>query len=312
MEIIDQVGCIPPGVPSVVTVGVFDGVHLGHQKIMNTVISDAARHNLRSVAITFDRNPVEVVHPSSHTPYITTLDQKLELIASQGLDMAVVLPLVGEILDMPARDFATYVLHRKLHALELVVGTDFAFGKGRSGNVDLLGTLQSELGYELKVVPPVMMDDTIISSTVIRQLISDGSVSRANELLGHPFTLHGVVVAGDRIGRTIGFPTANIKPALGQILPACGVYSVTLDIDGCPRLGVANVGTRPTVNGDRITVEVYIIGFSGDIYGQEFSVEFRHRLRDELLFGSIDELKRQIALDVEQVLGTKRVMGIEI
>lgn len=303
MDIIRRLEDLEPGPTSVVTVGVFDGVHIGHQTVMRLVKADAEERKARAVAVTFDRLPEEIVSPSSTTPYITTLDQKLELIAQQGIDLAVVLPLGRELLDMPAEDFVCDLLHHRLRTVQLVVGTNFVFGKGRAGNLDLLRQMGQTLGFKVLGMSPIKLDGSLVSSTVIRRLIANGNIDRANEMLGHPFVLQGEVIRGEGIGRTLGFPTANIRVPDRQVLPAKGVYAVTVHLDGERWLGAMNIGLRPTVGGRSTFVEVYIIGFSGDLYGRELRVEFHHRLREETHFPDVEALKRQIRADVEEIAG---------
>ena len=302
MEIVRGLEDLKPGPPSVVTVGVFDGMHIGHQTIMRIVKADAEEHKARSVAVTFDRMPEEVVSPGSTTPYITTLDQKLDLIASQGMDLAVVLALEQHILDMSAEDFVRSVLCERLRTLQLVVGTNFVFGKGRAGNIELLRRMGRQYGFEVVGMSPIKLDGSLVSSTVIRRLIANGKIERANEMLGRPFTLQGEVVRGRGIGIQLGFPTANIRVPERQIIPDKGVYATTVYLDGRKWIGAMNIGLRPTVGGRTTLVEVYIVGFSGNIYGRELRVEFHRRLRDEARFADTDALKRQIQADVQRIV----------
>lgn len=302
MKIVRSLDKLVPGPASVVTVGVFDGVHLGHQTIMRIVKADAIERNARAVAVTFDRLPEELTHPETEARYITTLDQKLELIAEQGMDQAVVMRLEQKLLDMPAERFIADVLCEKLRTTQLVVGTNFAFGKGREGNLDLLRRAGHDLGFEVVGVSPIKLDGFPVSSTVIRRLLSKGDVERANELLGRPFALEGEVVPGEGIGQALGFPTANIRVPERQVIPAKGVYAATVRLDEAGWIGAINIGTRPTVDGAGVVVEVYIVGFSGNIYGKKLKLEFHHRLRDELRFADIEALKRQIREDVDRIV----------
>lgn len=295
-----------PGLRSVVTVGVFDGVHLGHQAIMRIVKASAVGLNARSVVVTFDRSPEELANPAGAAPCITTLGQKLDLISEQGMDLAVVLPVNRRLMNTSAEQFISDVVREKLGAASVVVGTNFAFGKGRSGTVKLLRRMGKELGFEVIAVSPIMLGNVVVSSTAVRGLIAEGKVEKANELLGHPFALEGEVVAGEGIGRSLGYPTANIRPAERQIQPARGVYAVTVNLDGVRQAGVANIGSRPTVGGAETAVEVYVIGFSGDMYGRRLEVVFHRRLRGEVHFSNTDALKRQISRDVERAL---RLLG---
>jgi riboflavin kinase/FMN adenylyltransferase len=201
---------------------------------------------------------------------------------------------------MSAEEFVTEILHGKLGAAMVVMGSDFALGKDRRGDAGFLRAMGADLGFQVEIVPPVLLGNGVVSSTAIRAAVAAGDLDRANAMLGHPFALQGLVVAGDGVGREIGFPTANIKPAECQVLPLGGVYSVCVEIAGETWLGVANIGTRPTLGGNRVSIEVFVIDFKGDLYGQELEVVFQHRLRDEVRFASLDELKSQIARDVEK------------
>lgn len=285
---------------SIVTIGVFDGVHIGHQEIMRVVAESARATGCKSVAVTFDRNPEELVSSDHSVPHISTLSQKLELIREQGIDMTVVLPLNMETLSMSADEFVRNIISRKLCASKVVVGTNFSFGKGRSGNVALLRQIGEEIGFEVNAVAPVRSDDVVVSSTVIRKMILDGDIVTANRLLGHPFVFEGTVVHGQHIGRTIGFPTVNIMPLEKQVIPARGIYTVKVYLPGREFIGVCNIGTRPTVDGKSTEVEVHILDFADDIYGAKLDIAFHHRLRNEIKFASIDDLVKQIRCDIEQ------------
>ncbi len=285
---------------SVVTIGVFDGVHLGHQAIMRTLRETAHRHKARSVAITFDRLPEEAFNPESAPPYITSIRQKIDLIAHQGLDHAVVLEADRKLFSMPAEEFVHEVLVERLRAAEVVVGMSFVFGKGRAGNVELLSEMGGNLGFAVTVVPPVVVERAIVSSTAIRGLIAGGDVLKAAQFLGRPFILDGKVVAGHGLGRKLGFPTANVAAVERQIVPANGVYAVEVMLRHGRFSGVASIGTRPTFDDGAISIEVYIIGFSDDIYGEEIEVAFHHRLRDEMRFADSESLIEQITRDVDQ------------
>ncbi len=282
------------------TIGVFDGVHLGHQAIMRAVLETARRHGTAGIAITFDRLPEETVNPGGAPHHISSIRQKIELIAAQGLDGALVLEADHRLLSMPAEEFVSEVLVGKLRAAEVVVGRSFVFGRGRAGNVDLLGRMGSELGFAVTMVPPVVVEGAIVSSTAVRRLVADGEVEQAASYLGRPFIMDGRVVTGKGLGRQIGFPTANVERVDRQIVPANGVYAVEVDVRGRRAIGVANVGTRPTFDDGLRTIEVYIIGFSDDIYGEEILVAFRHRLRSEMRFPDAAGLAAQIRQDADR------------
>lgn len=303
MQIIHSLDDIQPGEPSVVTVGVFDGVHLGHQAIMQIVKTAADSVGARSVAVTFSGNPEEYVHPDITVPYITTLRQKLRLIERQRMDMTVVLPLEPAIMEMSAEEFVTDVLSRRLRATQVIVGSNFAFGKGRAGDVKLLRRMGKTLGFDVLAVSPIRIEHTIVSSTAIRGLLLDGRVEFAADLLGRPFALEGEVVRGDGIGRSLGYPTANIQPAPRQVVPRTGVYAVRVKLGSTTTMtGVLNIGTRPTVSGRSVRVEVHILNFNADLYGRRLEVCFLRRLRDETRFADTESLKAQIAADIEQAV----------
>lgn len=300
MIVVRDVGSVEPDAESIVTIGVFDGVHIGHQKIMRLVKDEATKNNCRSVVVTFDRNPEELLDAHKRTPHISTLSQKLALIEKQSIDMIVLLPLSMDILSLSAKEFTENIIHGKLQATEVVVGTDFAFGKGRSGNVDYLKMAGKGLGFGVIAVPPIIMDGMVVSSTNIRKMILSGDIQKANRLLGHPFVLEGTVTHGDEIGRTIGYPTANIKPVELQVVPGRGVYAVLTKVDGEIYTGVCSIGTRPTVDGKCTRVETYILDFNENIYGRTVEIAFFYRLRDEVKFADLDELRLQIQRDVDE------------
>lgn len=285
--------------PSVATVGVFDGVHVGHQAIMRIVKADAAEMGARAVAVTFEGSPAELVCPAKSLPCISTLSQKLRLLEDQGMDLVLVLPLDPSLLEMSAEQFVREVLVGKLGVVQVVVGSSFVFGKGRAGNVELLRDMGKRHGFEVVAVSPIKVDGVLVSSTAIRRLLLSGNIERANVLLGRPFVLQGRVVEGEGMGTELGFPTANLEPPPGQIVPAQGVYAASARVGESEMPSVVNIGTRPTVGGTRPVIEMHIIGFTGDLYGQDVESVFHRRLRDEIRFSDTDALKAQIALDIE-------------
>lgn len=285
---------------SVVTIGVFDGVHLGHQAIMRAVCESARRRRARAVAVTFDRLPEETVRLDSAPAYITTIRQKMTLIADQGLDRSLVLEADRKLLSMPAEEFVREVLWERLQAAEVVVGHSFAFGRGRAGDVELLRRMGAGLGFEVTVVPPVLVGEAIVSSTAIRLMVVEGDVRTAALFLGRAFALEGRVVGGRGIGRKLGFPTANVEPVGRQLVPADGVYAVEVMVRGIHAGGAASIGTRPTLDDGLRSVEVHIIGFSEDICGEEIQVSFRHRLRGVIKFPDTESLVQQIRRDIDR------------
>jgi riboflavin kinase/FMN adenylyltransferase len=247
-----------------------------------------------------------MVHPEKRVPRITTLHQKLDLIAAQGIDLAVVLPVEEDVISMRPEEFAASILVCGLSAAKVIVGTNFAFGHGRMGTPKVLAALGRKMGFETVAVDPVTIGDVPVSSTAIRGFISKGQVEDACRFLGHPFVMCGRVIHGDKLGRTIGFPTANIDPAERMVVPDAGVYAVRVIVQGSEYTGVLNIGVRPTVGGEKMSIEVYIIGFSGNIYDEEISVAFHSRLRREVRFPDLEALKAEIQRDVERAV---RLLG---
>lgn len=300
METITQLDELQNTSPSVITIGVFDGVHIGHREIMRVVREHAANIGARAVVVTFDRNPEELINPNHVSPHITTLRRKIELLENQGMDLALVLPVTKNLLEMSPEDFVSIILLQKLGAVQLIVGRDFAFGKGRSGNTALLRQLGRRMGFTVTAIPPVSVEGILVSSTTIRQMLLKGDISTANRLLGYPFVLEGTVVPGKGIGMSFGFPTANILPPPQIIIPASGVYRASVVLEGQTYAGAVNIGTKPTVGGPH-TIEIHILDFTGSLYGQNIEIAFHQRLRDEVRFPTTEALKAQIAKDVEQI-----------
>ena len=288
--------------PTVLTLGVFDGLHLGHQRIMQTVVERARAADAHATAITFDPHPRAVLHPATAPPLLQTLDQRLANLEVLGIDQAIVIPFTHEFAGNPAEDFLREIVHDRLHAREVYLGKGFAFGKGRGGNIELLRRLSEELGFHADEVPEVCLRGRRISSSRIRELLSQGSVNLARRMLGRPYGVEGVVIRGNQRGRTIGFPTANLKPH-NRVVPRNGVYATATLVDGTWRRSITNVGVRPTFDdGTDVSIESYIFDFDGDLYGDVLRVRFLHRIRDERKFSDIDELKSQIERDTRRAL----------
>ncbi len=281
-----------------VTIGNFDGVHLGHRELLRRTVARAGAAGAAAVALTFTPHPVRFFSPRSRFYEITTPEEKAELIGQTGIDTLVVEPFDGEVGRMWPADFAREVLARRLRARWVVVGYDFTFGRNRTGSPASLAELGRELGFDVEVVPPLMRGGAIVSSSRIRELLLAGRVREAGELLCRPYRLSGAVVTGAGRGRKLGFPTANVQYTQ-ELVPLPGVYVVEAEVDGVRRRGVANVGFNPTFGENSLGVEVYVLDFDGDLYGKSMSVSFRDRIRDERKFKSPDELARQIAKDVQ-------------
>ena len=289
---------------SVVTVGEYDGVHRGHRTVISEMHRMAAERGCATAVVTFDRHPATIVRPESAPLLLCDLDHKLELLAETGVDYTLVVEFTPEQAEVPAEMFARQVLVDCLQARAVVVGADFHFGQGRRGNVETLGAVGEEFGYEVVGLPLVKQltgEGEVISSTSIRAALSEGDVEKAHRLLGRPFEVRGVVTPGDRRGRTIGFPTANIPTTPDLQVPADGVYEAWyVRDDGAQYPAAVNIGKRPTFYDDaeRSLIEAHLIGFRGDLYGESAKVRFVRRLRGEKKFDGIDSLKQQLVKDV--------------
>ena len=296
--------------PTVLTLGVFDGLHLGHQRIMQTVVERAKTVNAQATAITFDPHPRAVLHPESAPPLLQTLDQRLANFEVLGIEQAIVIPFTQEFASNPAEDFLHDIVHDRLHAIEVYLGKGFAFGRGRGGNIELLRRMSEELGFFADEVPEVCVRGKRVSSSLIRALLSEGRVNLARRMLGRPYGVEGVIIRGNQRGRTIGFPTANLKPH-NRVVPQNGVYATASLVDGTWRRSITNVGVRPTFDeGSDVSIESYIFDFEGDLYGDVLRVRFLHRIRDERKFSGINELKAQIQKDTDRALNYFRHTGV--
>ena len=297
--------------PTVVTLGVFDGLHLGHQRIMQTVVDRAKSSDATATAITFDPHPRAVLHPDSAPPLLQTLDQRLANFEVLGIEQAIVIPFSREFAAQPAQDFLTDIIRDRLHAKEVYLGKGFAFGKNRGGNITLLRELSSKLGFIADEVNEVRLRGTRISSSKIRHLLAAGQVNLARRMLDRPYGVEGVVIRGNRRGHTIGFPTANLKPH-NRVIPRYGVYATATLIDGAWRKSITNIGVRPTFESDaEPSIESYIFDFDGDLYGDVLRVRFLYRIRDERKFNGIVELKAQIEKDTRRARNYFRHQGVK-
>ena len=286
--------------PTVLTLGVFDGLHLGHQRIMQTVVESAKMINAVPTAITFDPHPRAVLHPESAPPLLQTLDQRLAAFEFLGIQQAIVIPFNKEFAAQDAEIFLRDIIHERLQAREVFLGKGFEFGKNRSGNIELLRKISRELGFFADEVPEVRLRGTRISSSKIRQFLSEGRVNLARRMLGRPYGIEGQIIHGVQRGRTIGFPTANLRPH-NRVIPRYGVYATATLIDGIWRKSITNVGVRPTFENEvEPSVETFVLDFDGDLYGDVLRIRFLHGIRDERKFNGIDELKAQINKDLNR------------
>lgn len=304
--------------PIVIAMGNFDGVHLGHQAIINRAVERAGVRGGLSLALTFEPHPVRVLRPGTPLALLTPFPLKVRLLEQSGVEQVVCAKFTREFADQSPSDFVHKVLVDRLRAAEVCVGENFSFGKNREGRPALLETLGEAAGFAVSVQPPVVLDGKVVSSSVIRQMIEQGEVAEAARLLGRPYVMLGEVVSGRGRGEQLGFPTANLRPT-DQLLPADGVYAgwVTLSADRGNRRktgsgrsaadtiyeGAINVGIRPTFHETERVMEVHLLDYpgSGSLYGQALEVAFVARIREERAFGSAAELKAQIAKDINEV-----------
>ena len=303
MKIIEGIENInKPYKNAVITIGNFDGVHIGHQALFHEVMEKADSIGGTSMAMTFEPHPIRVLKQNNHPPLITLYEQKVELISSSGLDVLIVVPFTLIFASLPAEEFVKDVLVRKIGMKAIMVGEDYSFGKNREGDINLLKTLATRLGFEVIVTDWIQASKNNlsdrISSTVIRELVMAGNVERAQKMLGRHYQIKGTVTAGrDRGGKLLGFPTANIN-LYDELCPKNGVYAVTVELKNKKHKGVANIGFSPTFGDHVFTVEVHILDFNENIYGQKFRVNFIKRIRDERKFSDVSELAEQIKKDV--------------
>jgi riboflavin kinase/FMN adenylyltransferase len=285
-----------------VTIGNFDGVHLGHIPILKKIIEEAHGENRKALVITFDPHPKKVLHPDIKPFYlITTLEEKIQLLEEVGIDGVILLPFSLEFSKISAEAFVNQILWYTLHIRKIFVGHDYSFGKNKVGNVTFLANKGKKFGFGVEVFSAVKFGDETISSTRLRYAILNGNVKMAMRLLGRPYIISGTVIPGKSRGTALGIPTANIKPEK-ELIPAEGVYAVIVQLEDNRYRGVLNIGFNPTFSDNERSIEVYILDFSENIYGKSVKVFFIDRIRDEVKFDTPEQLVGQIKQDVEQAL----------
>ena len=286
---------------AVITIGNFDGVHIGHQALFHEVIEKAQAIGGTSVAMTFEPHPLRVLKQNNHPPLITLYEQKSELIERTGIDVLICVPFTLEFAALSAEQFVRDLLVQKIGIKAIVVGEDYSFGKNREGNIDLLKSYGPKYGFEVIVAGWIKSPRALaqrISSTKIRDLVTDGRMEQAEKMLGRNYQIRGKVVTGrDRGGKLLGIPTANIN-LHDELCPKTGIYAVTVECEGNQHRGVANIGYSPTFEDHEFTVEVHILDFSDNIYSKKIRVNFIKRIRDEIKFSNIPELIDQIKRDI--------------
>jgi len=290
---------IPPQGGTVVTLGNFDGFHLGHQKILGHTVNTAKKLGLRSLVITFHPHPRQLF--SGDLAVLTPMEGKVKLLEEAGADIILVQPFTKLFAGIDPRQFLEQVIFSALNCRHIVVGYDYSFGKAGSGDTRLLELVTGQLGIGCEIIKPVTWEKEIISSTAVRELLSQGRVEAAADYMGRLFTVSGRVESGEGRGKQLGYPTANLYPVQSKALPAFGVYMVKVNINGKEYWGIANIGCHPTFPGSRISLEVFVLEYSGNLYGQIIDVMFSKRLRPEIKFPDATSLSRQLSQDVQQV-----------
>ena len=282
---------------SIVTVGVFDGLHIGHQAVLQQVLSQAETFNLASFVLTFDPPPLAFLAPERCPPALTTLAKKIEILEQLGVDAVVFARFDAYLQQMSPNTFVQQVLLQRLQARQVIVGYDWQFGKGRSGNAEALKELGDKYRFDVMIVGPVQFHGKPVHSTRVREAIANSNLDLASELLGRRYSITGEVVKGEGRGRQIGFPTANID-AGNQMVPPSGVYAVQVKLEGCMFAGVLNMGTRPTFNGEKFQIETHLFDFEKIIYGKKIEISFIEKIRAERRFPNPEMLVNQIRQDV--------------
>ena len=305
MLVEQELDVFKPNCDSLVTIGVFDGVHLGHKHLIFKLKELAGQQSFCTVALTFHTHPQEILAPNSQPPFITDAFEKADLLRKEGVAAVIVLTFTPELATLRAREFVE-LLRSKLRMKGLVIGPDFALGHGAEGNIAALRKLGRELDFSVTVIPPVKMNGEIISSTVIRKAMADGDMEKVRRLMGRPFSLAGKVVHGFGRGSGLGFPTVNLSVQKGQAMPPDGVYATFAHTLNHVYHSVTNIGKNPTFGNSERTVEAYLLDFRDDIYEHEVKINFIHKIRDEIKFSSADDLVKQIYKDIKS---TREILG---
>jgi riboflavin kinase/FMN adenylyltransferase len=282
---------------SFITIGNFDGIHLGHQSIFRKLVGESKQISRKSIVMTFDPHPKKIIHPERRPFFLLTqLDEKLKIIESFGIDAAIVITFSEEFSRLSAEEFVEDILWKRLHVRKVFIGYDYAFGRNAAGNAQFLRTFGTKFGFEVEEIGVFKVDDTIVSSTNIRLSILDGNVGLASKMLGRPYSVSGTVIKGYGRGTKIGYPTANIESE--KVIPAIGVYVVVIEMEGNKYEGIINIGRNPTFGNEGISAEVHFLDFRGNIYGRKLEISFIERLRNEIKFESPDMLVGQIKKDI--------------
>jgi len=309
MRTVKELAQVRPKKETLLTIGVFDGIHVGHQALMRQLRDEAKRRNLLSGVITFKCHPQRVLHPEKKLLWLSDLDTRVSLIKELGIDFVIPLSFTREISRLTAIEFVR-LLREHLKMRGLIIGPDFALGKNREGDAAYLNKLGKEMGFTVQDISPVISNGEVISSSAIRDALAKGDVSKVHRFFGRSYSIRGTVVTGDGRGRTLGFSTANIEVMPDQALPGDGVYVTFAHVGNVSLPSVTNIGVRPTFGGGKRMVEVYIIDYNGELVGQTLTIELVDKLRDEKRFSDVETLKAQMHEDVRQAkILLQRVSG---
>jgi riboflavin kinase/FMN adenylyltransferase len=300
MEILPELAKIAPQGETLLTIGVFDGVHAGHRYLLGKLQQRAAEKNLLSGVVTFNPHPQSILHPHNQLLWLSDVEDRIKTIKELGIDIVTVLTFTPEVAQLSAQEFMS-LLKKYLKMRGIIVGADFTLGRGGEGNINLLRALGREMKFSVEVIPPYTINGEVVSSTLIRQALAQGDMRKVEKLMGCYFRLRGKVITSDKRGRVLGFPTANLDIKPQQALPSNGIYATIAQIDGKQFPSATNIGIRPTFGEGKKTVETHLLNYKGDLYSKEIRVEFVQKLRDEQRFPSSEELKIQIEKDVRKV-----------
>jgi riboflavin kinase/FMN adenylyltransferase len=301
MQVVDEeLARFSPEKDTTLTIGVFDGVHLGHKYLISQLLVQARQRGLLSGVVTFKQHPRELLSPHARPSYLITLEEREQLLKQEGVDFVVALSFTKELANLTAREFVT-LLMKYLRMRGLVIGPDFALGKNREGSAAALSALGKEMGFTVTSVMPKKLDGEVASSTAIRNALAEGDMRKVTTLFGHPFSLHGKVTTGEHRGVGMGFPTANIEVDAHHALPPDGVYATWAYVGNKVYQSMTNIGRRPTFGvHNKRTIEVFILSYDQDLYGKDLKIELVERLRSERKFENSEALKKQIAEDVKR------------
>ncbi len=299
MQVEEELAGLVPEKDTLLTIGVFDGVHLGHKHLLSQLKKEAQERGLLTGAVTFRQHPQALLQPQTKRPFLTSLEERAELLKNEGINIVVILSFNPELAQVSARHFIS-LLQKYLRMRGLVVGPDFALGRDREGDIPTLRKLGQEMGFTVTVVPPLVVSGGVPSSTAIRRALAEGDMEKVRLLAGRYFSLSARVIFGAGRGKGLGFPTANLGVSAEQALPADGVYASLVKVNDSSYPSVTNIGTCPTFNGKERTVEVYLINYQNNLYGRQIKLDVIERLREERRFNTSEELSEQMARDVEQ------------